>query len=41
MLDTEYVEIGSSATVETPFGMRRTKVVPRPFYDPQKLIVAA
>jgi len=41
MLDIEHVEIGSSATVETHFGARRTKVVPRPFYDPQKLIAAA
>lgn len=41
MLDIGHVEVGSSATVETPFGMRGATVVPRPFYDPQKLIAAA
>ena len=40
MLDIGHVEIGSSATVETPFGTRGAKVVPKPFYDPQKLIAA-
>ena len=36
MLHINYCEIGLKAKVSTPLGLRKIKIVQKPFYDPQK-----
>ena len=36
MLHINYCEIGLRAKVSTPLGLRKIKIVQKPFYDPQK-----
>ena len=36
MLHINYCEIGLKAEVSTPLGLRKIKIVQKPFYDPQK-----
>ena len=40
MLNIDYTQIGSIAEVHTPMGILPVKVVPKPFYDPNKKIAA-
>lgn len=40
MVLSPYAEIGTQAVVDTFTGQRKCEVVPKPFYDPKKLIAA-
>ncbi|MEE9324248.1 MAG: glycine cleavage T C-terminal barrel domain-containing protein [Dehalococcoidia bacterium] len=41
MVPIEYAELGTEFTVDTAFGERAARVVPKPFFDPKKEIAKA
>ncbi len=40
MLNIEHTALGTTATTETPDGIRNVTVVPKPFYDPKKKLAS-
>ena len=41
MLEIEHSALGTNATIETPDSVRNATVVPKPFYDPKKILASA
>jgi len=41
MVPIAYAELGTEFTVDTAFGERAARVVPKPFFDPKKEIAKA